>query len=1180
MLNNMLENFHLNDNYMPHGQCFLWQSDLIWLHAISDLVIGLAYYSIPITIIYFLQKRRDISYHWFLLLLITFASCGTTHLLDMWTLWYPHYWFAGIVKVLTAVISVGMAIALIEWVPKAITLSNPVQLEEVNRVLQNEIAERQRAESEILSLKNFYETILENVNDGIFVTDNNDVIHYANNGMAKIAGLSKKQMVDYRILLDFPEATLQVLRPHYLAAKHTLQPISFESFFILTPSQRPSYQSGWLIPLVREGQFDGMICSTHDVTKQKQMAEQLKESEAYYRAVVEDQQELICRFQLDGVLTFVNEAYCRYFNQPREALVGQNFLPKIPPEYQPIVVAAYSNLTLDHPTVTGEHPVLMPDQTIRWLEWTNHKIFDDEGNFITYQAVGRDITLRRQAEEAMKETNRLLRSILESTTHAIAAFDSNHQLLAFNTSYQDQVTKIFGVVPKIGITLAEIFAHWPDKDRGLAVWERAFRGERLTFQDEHGEGKERRYFEISLNPIRDEHNVVHGASVFVADITDRRQAEQALLASEERFVAVLDSLPVFVYLQAPDYSIKFANRYFREQFGAPQHHRCYEVMAGLQVPCEVCHTFEVFVTPTIPRQWERTAKNGRTYQIYDHSFIDSDGSLLVLTMGIDVTERKQAEAALTTSEMRYRSLFEDSPMALWEEDFSAVKQHLDNLTQSGITDFRTYFDQHPEVLKDLVTRVLVTEVNRSTLDLYGATRKEELLANFKQLITGGSIFAEELIAIAQGRTQFALEIPLRTLQGESKQVFLKLSVLSGFEDSYSKVLVSMLDITERQQTELLLREYNQTLEHQVRERTLELTDKNVRLQKEIQERQQAEAKLQQALEIAEQAKTEAENANRAKSIFLAHMSHELRTPLNGILGYTQIFSHDQSLTALQQEGINIIQKSGEYLLTLINDILDLAKIEAGKIDLEPIDFHFGRFIQEIVELFMMSTKQKGIVFSYEPLSSLPSGVRADKKRLRQILIHLLSNAVKFTQRGSVTLKIGEHHGLWRFQVEDTGIGIPEADLARIFLPFQKVDQRQYYSEGTGLGLSITNTLIELMGGKLHLESRPGKGSTFWFTLELKDVSELFRFKVEERRPAVQEVDKGSSATVDSWPAPSAEDATILFELVRIGDIGGVMEYAVELAQRDERLIPVTDKICQLAKSFEEKQLIDLIERYV
>jgi signal transduction histidine kinase/DNA-binding NarL/FixJ family response regulator len=253
------------------------------------------------------------------------------------------------------------------------------------------------------------------------------------------------------------------------------------------------------------------------------------------------------------------------------------------------------------------------------------------------------------------------------------------------------------------------------------------------------------------------------------------------------------------------------------------------------------------------------------------------------------------------------------------------------------------------------------------------------------------------------------------------------------------------------------------------------------LMTEINAHRQTDAELQQA-------KDQAEASNLAKSRFVTGMSHELRTPLNSILGYAQILQMDNSIPTHRQNAISVIRRSGEHLLSLIDGMLDIARIEAGKMRLDSGELPLREFLDQIVQMVAPQAAQKGLGFHFIEAGRIPQSVHADEKRLRQILINLLANAVKFTDKGSVTLRVSYAREIAIFEVEDTGIGIAADDIERIFLPFERSDSASQRKEvGTGLGLAISNMLAHIMGGELSVTSTAGKGSIFRLRLYLREV---------------------------------------------------------------------------------------------
>jgi len=335
-----------------------------------------------------------------------------------------------------------------------------------------------------------------------------------------------------------------------------------------------------------------------------------------------------------------------------------------------------------------------------------------------------------------------------------------------------------------------------------------------------------------------------------------------------------------------------------------------------------------------------------------------------------------------------------------------------------------------------------------------------------------------------------------------------------------------------------------------------------------------------------QAKDYAEAASRAKSAFIANMSHELRTPLNSILGYAHILQQTPSLDEEQHEQLQSIHENGQHLLMLINDVLDLSKIEAGKIELQPHDFLLNAFFQDIAHYFSLKAAKKALEFVYESELcahnvSFPALVRADEKRLRQILVNLLSNAIKFTQYGGVRLLVRYHcDNYMKVIVEDNGCGIAKQDLSLIFLPFQQLNSVQY-QEGTGLGLSITQKLLLLMDSELKVDSQLGKGSCFSFTMPLNILSWEKNQASLESQANIEKLSRESAMQIAHVSIPQMHPSVLknLCAMADLGDVTAILDYTAKLQKNS--CIQDNDfyiHLINLAQNFKIDELQSLLQQ--
>lgn len=373
----------------------------------------------------------------------------------------------------------------------------------------------------------------------------------------------------------------------------------------------------------------------------------------------------------------------------------------------------------------------------------------------------------------------------------------------------------------------------------------------------------------------------------------------------------------------------------------------------------------------------------------------------------------------------------------------------------------------------------VVSINPAVTNVTGYSPEATVGKDFWGLFFPGELQKEAARARAalEENPNAGCETALRAADDSTRTVAFHAARMRGGDGGGADLILFGNDVTARRRAEEELKRTLDALEKRVEQRTAELKD----------------------------AKIAADSANKAKSDFLANMSHELRTPLNGILGYTQILRRSKKLVEQERRGVEIISECGSHLLMLINDVLDLAKIESRMVELHFDDFHFPSFLQSTVEICRIRAEQKGIDFIYHPVLPLPAGLHAEQRRLRQVLLNLLGNAIKFTEKGSVTFTVApvlngeasargdlpdtgigqeaqnKKHTI-RFEIADTGCGIRADQLDQIFLPFKQVGSDEQRVLGTGLGLAISQRIVNLMGGSIGVESEIGKGSLFWMEL--------------------------------------------------------------------------------------------------
>jgi PAS domain S-box-containing protein len=864
--------------------------------------------------------------------------------------------------------------------------------------------------------------IVDSSDDAIAAVSPEGIILNWNRGAQKIFGYSAAEIVGKPSCILFPRDRQPALA-QIMAEVLKGNSVSGHHGFSLRKGGKRFRASTTACP-IRDA--SGTVTAVSVVLRDISDQEEAAKARALLASIVDSSGEAILGVSLDGTVVSWNRGAAELFGYSSEEIIGTNVLRLSPPDVREHTRHNIERIRVGEDIATFESVRVRKDGRLIPVSISISPIRDASGHTLGTSAIIRDIGQRLAAERKLRDSEARFRGVFEHAPIGLCVSGLDGRFIQVNPAFRRMV----------GYTEQELLSmhfldltHPDDVPMCLGI------KQALSENPNESPETEKRYVHRNGNVIwvRSKISRVQEASgdydvVHVEDITARKHAEEALSESEDRFRLIADACPAMLWVTDAQGGNVFVNRFWRDFFcptGDQSEGNGWQTLFHPEDGQAYIESFARAVRDRAPFRAEARVRRG-------------DGSLRLID---SYAEPRLSTAGTFLGHVGISSDITDRRQA---EEAIRNSQELAQSTIDELSSHVCVLDENGRIIA----------VNRAWRE-FAAANRSVLQSPDETILNEGADYLAICDQAAEADhevAEFACNIRA-VLYGEKEHYSLEYSSHSPDRQRWFIGTVHRFSIG--RQPRILVEHIN-------------ITDRKL---------------AENALYLASQ---DAEEANRAKSRFLASMSHEIRTPMNGVIGMLQLLDQSE-LTDEQRRYASVAQHSGRVLLSLIDDILDLSKIEARKITFEKVDFNLQHAIEDAVHLFRVEASDKGLQVRVRVAPDLPALLCGDPYRLRQILTNLCANAIKFTDRGEIAVEVALVSApgstvTVRFTVADTGIGLRPDQIGSLFSPFTQADAsttRKY--GGTGLGLAISKQLVELMGGTIGVESREGQGSTFWFT---------------------------------------------------------------------------------------------------